>query len=399
MQINYTYTVTERSDTMYYVHQDRLGNYDVLTNDTGTVIERLSYDVWGNRVLWNDWTQRMGYDSEDTTHIFRRGFTQHEHLGAHGIINMNGRMFDPNTASFFSPDPYVYSPYCTQSFNRYSYCLNNPLMYTDPSGEFWQIAAALYVTFFTDFGYEMQKKVSPVAVKIDFKPFGEQRGIGIDVSVGIPTMFPVSYRVHAGASYYWHWKDLMGNDLSGWETRYGAEWSLFGGLYKYGGTTYWSKWSGTQTLNYHQLMIGGLQAKYINDMPPVDGWYGKIFGNIPGVPHGDGDRYRTAAARIGLGGVIEAGINLMTGDPGPPGGRRTDYFDGRESYVEHGQFNPNSHRIGLGYFRIGPLTFGRNSEYHRNAMQNRWVHRNSIPWFEVLSIKPRWFWQFGGPLW
>ncbi|MGB4415919.1 MAG: RHS repeat-associated core domain-containing protein [Paludibacter sp.] len=36
---------------------------------------------------------------------------------------------------FLSPDPYVQSPDFTQNFNRYSYCLNNPLKYTDESGE------------------------------------------------------------------------------------------------------------------------------------------------------------------------------------------------------------------------------------------------------------------------
>ena len=60
---------------------------------------------------------------------------QHEHLGSFGILNMNGRIFDPNTATFFSPDPFVVDASSTQAFNRYSYCLNNPLMYTDPSGE------------------------------------------------------------------------------------------------------------------------------------------------------------------------------------------------------------------------------------------------------------------------
>ena len=100
-------------------------------------------------------------------HIFRRGFTGHEHLGSFGIINMNGRIYDPNTASFFSPDPYVSSPYSTQAFNRYSYCVNKPLMYTDPSGEFihfiigaisgmisgWQIADAMGATGWKKFGY------------------------------------------------------------------------------------------------------------------------------------------------------------------------------------------------------------------------------------------------------
>ena len=68
---------------------------------------------------------------------------QHEHLGSFGILNMNGRIFDPNTATFFSPDPFVVDPSSTQAFNRYSYCLNNPLMYTDPSGEWIILAGAL----------------------------------------------------------------------------------------------------------------------------------------------------------------------------------------------------------------------------------------------------------------
>ena len=38
-------------------------------------------------------------------------------------------------ARFLSPDPYVQMPDYTQNFNRYSYCLNNPFKYTDPSGE------------------------------------------------------------------------------------------------------------------------------------------------------------------------------------------------------------------------------------------------------------------------
>ena len=69
------------------------------------------------------------------------GFTGHEHYAELKIINMNGRLFDPVIARFFSPDNFVQSPDFTQSFNRYSYCLNNPLQYVDPSGEklkWWQ---------------------------------------------------------------------------------------------------------------------------------------------------------------------------------------------------------------------------------------------------------------------
>jgi hypothetical protein len=48
---------------------------------------------------------------------------------------MNGRIYDPILRQFMSPDNYVQDPYNTQNFNRFGYVLNNPLLYTDPSGE------------------------------------------------------------------------------------------------------------------------------------------------------------------------------------------------------------------------------------------------------------------------
>ena len=57
---------------------------------------------------------------------------------------MNGRMYDPVLGRFLSPDPFVQAPGLSQSFNRYSYALNNPLIYTDPDGEiFWLIPVAI----------------------------------------------------------------------------------------------------------------------------------------------------------------------------------------------------------------------------------------------------------------
>jgi len=53
---------------------------------------------------------------------------------------MNGRMYDPVIGRVLSPDAFVQDPGYSQSYNRYSYCMNNPLRYTDPSG--WLTAAA-----------------------------------------------------------------------------------------------------------------------------------------------------------------------------------------------------------------------------------------------------------------
>ena len=53
-----------------------------------------------------------------------------------GLVNLNARLYDPMLGRFLSCDNYVQMPDNTQNFNRYSYCLNNPLKYNDPSGEF-----------------------------------------------------------------------------------------------------------------------------------------------------------------------------------------------------------------------------------------------------------------------
>ena len=47
---------------------------------------------------------------------------------------MNGRVYDPHIGRFLSADPFIQQPENVQSFNRYSYVLNNPLAYVDASG-------------------------------------------------------------------------------------------------------------------------------------------------------------------------------------------------------------------------------------------------------------------------
>ena len=56
---------------------------------------------------------------------------------------MNGRLYDPALHRFLQPGNYIQDPFNTQNFNRYGYCLNNPLVYVDENGEF--IITALIV--------------------------------------------------------------------------------------------------------------------------------------------------------------------------------------------------------------------------------------------------------------
>ena len=111
----------------YLAFTDNLGSILSVMDENGTKVFDASYDVWGKQTVTLN------------TIGLHRGYTEHEMLNEFDIINMNGRLYDPVLGRFFSPNNYVQMPDNSQSFNRYSYCLNNPLKYTDPSGDFWNL--------------------------------------------------------------------------------------------------------------------------------------------------------------------------------------------------------------------------------------------------------------------
>ena len=114
---------------MHYTLKDHQGNWTVIVDADGDVEQELSYDAWGNLRNPETWCV-----DASITPMFDRGYTGHEHLSGFGLINMNGRVYDPVMSSFLSVDRYVQQPENSQSFNRYAYCMYNPLKYVDPSG-------------------------------------------------------------------------------------------------------------------------------------------------------------------------------------------------------------------------------------------------------------------------
>jgi len=118
---------------IYYICRDKQGSITHVVNADGYLKQELSYDPWGR--LRNPATQQSYALGAEPALFLGRGYTGHEHLQQFGLINMNARLYDPAVGRFLSPDPYVQDPGNSQNYNRYSYCLNNPLKYTDPSGE------------------------------------------------------------------------------------------------------------------------------------------------------------------------------------------------------------------------------------------------------------------------
>jgi RHS repeat-associated protein len=136
---------------MRYFHTDILGSIAVITDETGAVVERDGYDAWGKR--------RFATGADDTTNSLTsqtpRGFTGQEELSDVGLVHLNGRIYDPLLARMTSADPMVPDPMNGQAWNRYSYVVNNPLAFTDPSGYcFLGLCGSvgnLFSSFFKDF--------------------------------------------------------------------------------------------------------------------------------------------------------------------------------------------------------------------------------------------------------
>jgi len=113
--------IAQRQDgTFSYIHQDHLTGTSLMTDSAGDQAgTTMKYTPFGS--------VRSG--SVDTDKLFTG-----QRLDATGLYYYGARYYDPSIGRFVSADAIVPNWMVPQSLNRYSYCLNNPLRYTDPSG-------------------------------------------------------------------------------------------------------------------------------------------------------------------------------------------------------------------------------------------------------------------------
>ena len=100
------------TNNLYYIHTDHLGSIQVLTKEDATILSEFSYDAWGKLRKHDEWTFNYNIELDDQNFkLLQRGFTGHEHLSAFGLINMNGRMYDPCLGRFLQVDNFAQDPY------------------------------------------------------------------------------------------------------------------------------------------------------------------------------------------------------------------------------------------------------------------------------------------------
>ncbi len=121
-QVSYESTGKKRR----FITSDNLSTATVVMLES-TTVERAFFDPFGARI------QADGAPTADADPNTTLGFTGHEE-DDESLVNMGGRIYDRAQYRFLSPDPIISRPLFGQSYNPYSYVLNNPLRYNDPTG-------------------------------------------------------------------------------------------------------------------------------------------------------------------------------------------------------------------------------------------------------------------------
>jgi RHS repeat-associated protein len=118
---------TTSANDVYWLHGDHLGSASLTTNSSGGFQSHVRYKPFGE--------VRNGYSSAGM--VTDKLFTgqERETAGYVGNIDLFGaRFYSPVLGRFISADTIVPGARNPQAFNRFSYTLNNPLRYTDPTG-------------------------------------------------------------------------------------------------------------------------------------------------------------------------------------------------------------------------------------------------------------------------
>ncbi|MFH0860886.1 MAG: RHS repeat-associated core domain-containing protein [Candidatus Altiarchaeota archaeon] len=109
----------KNSTGIYYYLKDHLGSTSVITDAAGQEIARQSYTPFGETI-----------DNAINKYLY----TDQEYDIESGLYYYGARYYNPTIKRFTQPDTIIQDPYDPQTLNRYSYVRNNPLKYTDPSG-------------------------------------------------------------------------------------------------------------------------------------------------------------------------------------------------------------------------------------------------------------------------
>ncbi len=134
---------TGASAVMYYNHADQLQSTNIVTNQSGQMVELMDYQPYGAMRI--DWQYNNNFDQS-------KKYINREYDRDSQLLYLQARYMNPGIAKFLSQDPThlsIGNPSAVQSltgkdmkiylsdpqqFNSYAYARNNPIVNSDPTG-------------------------------------------------------------------------------------------------------------------------------------------------------------------------------------------------------------------------------------------------------------------------
>ncbi|MFZ5862303.1 MAG: RHS repeat-associated core domain-containing protein [Nitrospirota bacterium] len=118
--------------TVSYFHGNHLGSTHIVTNAGGAAVEEIHYYPYGGTYT----------DSNGEAGGVSYRYTSQQLDVETSLYYYHARYYDPVLGRFVSADNMGVTSMLPQSLNRYSYVLNNPLRFVDPTGHYVQADAA-----------------------------------------------------------------------------------------------------------------------------------------------------------------------------------------------------------------------------------------------------------------
>ena len=150
------YNSTEET---YYFDKNIKGDVIGIIDENGTTIVKYGYDSWGNcSVLSSTNSTISGANS-----IRYRGYYLDSETG---FYCLGARFYNPKWRRFISPDSTEYlNPETQNGLNLYAYCINNPVMYIDPSGTWIQLLYYILSIIILIFGAHFVQNILPELIE------------------------------------------------------------------------------------------------------------------------------------------------------------------------------------------------------------------------------------------
>ncbi|MEK4046824.1 RHS repeat-associated core domain-containing protein [Paenibacillus sp. FSL H8-0048] len=205
----------KKSTKDYYYLYNGHGDVVQIVDTSGTVMNNYAYDEWGN----------ITSQVEKTSNSFK--YTGEVYDEETGLYYLRARYYDPSMGRFLNEDTYEGQITNPLSLNLYTYVHNNPLRYSDPSGNMPKdLLNAIFSTYTkrNDTKKMIQTVLTTNGEKGIYQAFHEITQVIAGSAIHKQTGLDVQLEYHLEKDIPWrlnkhYWADIVSSDYEMWEVK------------------------------------------------------------------------------------------------------------------------------------------------------------------------------------